>query len=145
MRIRFSLVLPAVGILLFAAVSLAAWRNRENHVSKNYFWWSSIRLNSDPQNHRPMDQTPCSATRDDCVGWDPETRWVHPGGVAAFLIWTGLPAFAGGAVVLVLLSRPGLSQVWIFMISMPILLGLWYYFVGRMIDRMISKPKLIHA
>lgn len=57
MRIRFSLVLPAVGILLFAAVSLAAWRNRENHVSKNYFWWSSIRLNSDPQNHRPMDQT----------------------------------------------------------------------------------------
>jgi len=52
---------------------------------------------------------------------------------------SALPAFIAGLVIVTVLGRFGVSQVSSFMVSMPLLLGTWYYFVGWLIDRRRSK------
>ena len=44
-------------------------------------------------------------------------------------------SFTIGAAIVVVLSKAGLDEVLTFMVSMPILLFVWYYFVGWLIER----------
>ena len=71
MRIRWRLILPVIGLVLFAIVSYGSFkRNRETGLANNrYFWWSSVRLNSDPLNKHPRVPTPCKDTIGDCINW----------------------------------------------------------------------------
>ena len=58
------------------------------------------------------------------------------------LILSGLPAFAVGKIIVGGLGRLGINQIWSFLISMPLLLFTWYYFLGWLVDRW--KFKRVH-
>src|SRR5882672_7414492 len=135
MRTRWRLILPCLGWLLFALGSYESFRNDRlvHKQPSRYFWWSSIRLDSAPlEKHSRI--TPCKEVEVDCVGWDPSSIWVDPGLLAETLILSALPAFAVGALIVGCLGRFGISQVSTFMVTMPTLIGAWYYLVGWSFD-----------
>jgi hypothetical protein len=136
MRQRWKLVLPVIGIILFSIVSERSLRvDREN--PSRYFWWSSIRLDSDPSNKRNWGARPCQDGIENC--WELQTKWVTPGLLDQFLMLSALPAFAIGGFAVRSLGRRGISQVSSFMFLMPVLIGAWYYLIGWLLDRWISK------
>jgi len=114
--------------------------NREGQRNPSrYFWWSFIRLDSDPLNKYPRVAAPCERGSGNCVSWDLPNMWVDPGIVTEVLMVSALPAFAIGAFIVGGLGRLGINQIWSFMISMPILIFTWYYFIGWLIDRWVLK------
>jgi hypothetical protein len=137
MRLHWRLILPCLGLLLFGLGSYESLRNnREAHrVPSRYFWWSSIRLDSDPLGRNVQIATPCQNPDSVCIGWDPVSIWVDPGWLAKVLMASALPAFVIGALIVGGLGRLGTNEVWSFMLSMPILICGWYYLVGWLLDR----------
>jgi len=139
MRIRWRFLLPIIGLLLFAGVTYDSLRvNREaKNTTGRYFWWSNIRLDSDPLNTQPS--APCKAGNADCASWDQAYIWVDPGWLTKLLVLSAFPAFLVEALILGGLRRLGISEVTTFMISMPLLIAAWYYFTGRLLDRWINR------
>ena len=135
MRKRWQIILPILGFLLFGVGSYVDFRMEKEYplASNRYFWWSSIRLDRDPLGRHAPASHPTQ--RDGSIGWDPPTKSVSPGPVAKFLMYSALPAFAVGAVVVGALGQVGISQVATFMTAMPLLIAAWYFFVGWLIDR----------
>jgi hypothetical protein len=129
---RWRLVLPVIGFVLFAGVTYDSFTlNRPVHRNGQYFWWSFISLDSDPLNERHQD--PCDG-REGCVAsWD--SRWIEPGPLALLLVFSAFPAFFVGAIVFHELGRLGVSEVASFFVSMPLLISAWYYFIGWLVDR----------
>jgi hypothetical protein len=110
--------------------------NREIHQSPHrYFWWSSIRLDSDPLKPRTSNAPSCAAETTNCTTWDLQQVWIDPGLLARSLMISALPAFLAGAVLVSAEAHFGVSQVSGFMISMPLLIFTWYYFIGWLVDR----------
>jgi len=137
---RWRFALPLAGLLLFAAETYPVRVNRESHsVYSRYFWWSFIRLDSDPMQRHPRGPTPCETGKANCTRWDLPYMWVDPGWLSELLMWTALPAFVVAAVMVGGLRRLGINEIWGFMISMPLLIFGWYYFVGWLIDRLLFK------
>jgi hypothetical protein len=129
MRIRFSVILPVVGLLLFAVVtyrSMAA-NPEDQGVPNKYYWWSSLRLDTDPLNHNP---------RPDPV---PSTTNMTPGWLDRLLTVSALPAFLAGSGLVITLSKQGVDEVLTFLVSMPILVFAWFYLVGWLLDLMIAR------
>ena len=140
MRVRWSLVLPTSGLILFAGLSYDSHRvNREVFKGRpsRYFWWSSIRLDSDPLNKHPivLTTTTCEDGIEDCTTWDPVYVWVDPGWVERILVVSAFPAFVVGAAIVGGLARLGISKLSTFTVSIPVLIFAWFYFVGWVIDR----------
>jgi hypothetical protein len=100
-----------------------------------YFWWSSIRLDSDPLSKYFKKPISCEQGLENCTAWEPEYIWVTPGWIDKALLLFALPAFVAGSGVVEGLGRFGVSQVLSFMISMPLLIFGWFYFVGWLFDR----------
>jgi hypothetical protein len=143
MQLRWSLILPVIGLILFAAVSYRSMRvNREtqNEPSK-YYWWSSLRLDTDPLDENPKTLRPCQDGSENCVGWDLRARRVTPGLLDRLLIFSSLPAFLAGTAIVAGFSKLGVDEVLTFMVCMPILIFCWYYFVGWLIDRWSFRRK----
>jgi hypothetical protein len=136
MRMRWRLILPVVGLALFALESYVSLRVQPEVPKTRYTWWSSIRLDSDPLEKRPQPPTPSCP---DCVSFDESIAWVEPGWLARTLTLSALPAFMIGMAIVSALSNLGVSEVTSFMISMPLLIFAWYYFVGWLLDRRIEK------
>jgi hypothetical protein len=67
--------------------------------------------------------------------------WVEPGWLVKCLVLSALPAFLLEAVILNVLGPLGINQVWSFMISMPILIFAWFYFVSWLVDRWIFQRR----
>src|SRR5260370_33289498 len=122
MRMRWRLVLPVVGLFLFASETYQSVRmNREGqHSPSRYFWWSSIRLDSDPLDRRPRVAAPCKEGDESCVSWDLRYIHVDPGWLTMLFMLSGLPAFAVGKIIVASLGRLGISQIWSFMILVPL-------------------------
>jgi len=115
-------------------------KDREiQRTPSKYFWWSGIRLDSDPVNKRSPATTPCEDGKEDCVKWDLQDRWVDPGWLEEFLVLSALPAFVLGRFAVSCLGRLGINQVRSFFTLMPVLILAWYYFVGWLLDRWIHK------
>jgi hypothetical protein len=134
---RWRVVLPIIGVLLFLGESSeSVGMNRKAHTSR-YFYWSSIRLDSDPLNRhpRPLKLLPCKDQTENCVGFDSEYIWVDPGWLAKLLILSAFPAFVFGGFAVHGLGRLGISEVRTFMVSMPLMIVTWYYLVGWLVDR----------
>jgi len=134
---------------LFRVGELSALRvNRESkHATGRYFWWSAIRLDSDPLDRQPERSTPCKEGSN-CVGWDEiDYKWVEHGWLSQTLMLSAFPAFLVGWIIVVGLREVGISEVASFMVSMPLLIIAWYYFVGLLLDRWINKrrsqPKIV--
>lgn len=136
MRWRF--ILPSIGLLLFAEVSYDSLNlNHETGRSYGrYFWWSSVRLDSDPRNKHPHLAAPC------CVDWDPQYIWIDPGWLTKVLLVAALPAFGVDLFVIRGLASFGVSEVTSFFVSIPLLIGGWFYFGGLLIDRWRHKRSL---
>ena len=124
MRRRWSLVLPLCGLALFLLGTYQGFRftrrvygNRPTH----YFYWASIRLDSDPLNRHPVPESvaPCKNGEENCGSWESPYVWVEPGwGAKAFML-SALPAFAISAGIVRILARWGISEVATFFVSMP--------------------------
>ena len=140
MRMRWRLVLPVIGLVLFAGVtydSLTLNRAVQRNSGQD-FRWSFIRLNSDPLYQRY--QTPCDGTEGCVISWD--STWVEPGRLALLLVLSALPALVAGVVVFRGLGQLGISEVASFFVSMPILISAWYYFIGWLVDRWRNRRRL---
>lgn len=142
MRIHWRLILPVFGLLLFSFGSYESFAHLPSTRGR-YFWWSSIRLDRDPSNKRYSSEKPvCTQNPDgsvDCVSTEPMTICIYPGWLARCLFLTALPAFLLGVGIVGGLGRVGISQVGSFMISMPLLISAWFYFIGGLLDRWRTK------
>jgi hypothetical protein len=130
-----------MGLSLFIALthnSLRMNRDIQKRSPSRYFWWTSIRLDSDPLNRHPKrTTTPCKNGEGNCANWElPPIVWVDPSCLAKFLMLSALPAFVFGTAVV---RGLGVSEVWSFAIVMPLLISAWFYFVGWLIDRRVHK------
>jgi hypothetical protein len=140
MRLHCRLILPCLGLLLFALGSYESFRvNREEHKNARYFWWSSIRLDRDPLISRPQAAMPCKDARVDCVEWDPGFISVEPGLMSKLMVLSAAPAFIFGMFLVRALGRRGIDEVSTFIVSMPLVIGAWYYLVGWFVDRWFYK------
>jgi hypothetical protein len=139
MRMRWRLLLPIFALLLFVGITLQSYRVQRETIaaSGRYFFWSTIRLDFDPLNRHH--QAPCANSQEPCVDWDISDAdgWgrVHPGRLEKVLILSALPAFLVGSLVVFGLGRIGVSEVTTFMLSMPLLICVWFYCIGLLVDR----------
>jgi hypothetical protein len=99
-----------------------------------YFYWSSIRLDSDPMNQRQYPYfLPCKGGVENCL--QPQTIWgIEPGPVSKMLMLAVLPAFMFGKAIVRVLGRFGISEVATFLTLMPVLIFAWFYLIGWLID-----------
>jgi hypothetical protein len=143
MQIRWGNILPFIGLALFAVVSYQSARiNDQLQRSPNrYFWWSSLRLDSDPLNLHPKPPERCQYDPAHCADWDVSTRRNPPGWLDRVLVLSALPAFLAGFALVLALARKGVNEVMTFMVSMPMLLYGWYYFVGWLIEYWVYRRK----
>ena len=137
MRVRWRMVLPVVGLVLFAGVTYDSLRlNSEiRHPPGQYFYWSFIRLDSDPN--------PCKGGNAECISWDhPYEARIEPGPLTLLLTLPAFPAFVVGIVIVHGVWRLGISEVTSFFVSMPLLISAWYYFIGWLVDRWRDRRQL---
>ena len=144
MRRRWRVFLPALGLILFAVLSFHAisWNSAFHRGQSRYFWWSSVRLDSDPLNKHPKVRIACQDGIEDCGSWDPEYIWITPGWIERVLVLSALPAFLASMAVVYGLGRLGVSQVVTFMISMPLFIIAWFYLIGWPLDRWQHRRSL---
>ena len=142
MRIRWRLVLPLLGLVVFGVVTKSSFYIDRvvPHNPHRYFWWSSVQLDPDPLNRRHHTIAPCRDGQENCASWELlRDTWVEPSWIAEGLMLSALPAFIAGAVIVRGLGHLGVNEVWSFLISMPLLIFAWYYFIGQLIDRLKSR------
>ena len=141
-RLRWRFVFPVLGLLAFSTESYHSLRmNRQlGPTPRRYYWWSSIRLDTDPLNRNPQTPPPCNAAVQDC-GWELRGTWIEPGYYAESFMLAALPAFILSDLTVSRLSRLGINEVWSFAISMPAFMFAWFYLVGWFIERWLSKRR----
>jgi len=132
-------------MILFCLLTFSSMRVdrdlRQQHHRGRYFWWGSVRLDSDPLNKRPLPK-PCAQATDQTCGFDPQYIWVVPGLIEWALRLSALPAFLLTVLVMHGLDRFGISELLSFMITMPLLTLVWFYSVGWLLDRWRYKRSL---
>ena len=87
---------------------------------------------------------PCGAEIDPrtCADW-----WavrdviVDPGAILSTLMISGLPAFLVAINTVRGLGRLGVNEVYSFFVVAPLLLFVWYYFLGWLLDRLWTRRK----
>lgn len=141
MRIGFRHFLPAVGLSFFCLLTYQDVKvDRTIHRHPNrYFYWSGLRLDRDPLNRNTQFVRPCPEGDPGCVEWDLLEMHTDPGWALRSLILTGFPAFLAAGAVVYISAKLGISGLSSFMASMPSFLVAWYYFLGWLIDRAITK------
>ena len=135
------------GLILFGLLtygSLRANRMLQQDQLGRYFWWGSVRLDSDPLNRRPAMKPCLPETHEECA-WEPQYIWVHPGLIEKTLVLSALPAFLLAIAVVRELSRLGVSELLSFMLTMPLLTLAWFYALGWLLDRRQYKRSLPRA
>ena len=100
-------------------------------ASRRSVWWSSLRLDSTPLSNS---ESAGKEGVENCQEWGPQSIVGHSGLLAKALILSAIPAFFLGQLIASELGRLGVSEVLTFMVLMPLLIGGWFYFLGRLID-----------
>ena len=135
------------GLVLFGLLTYGSIQgNREmSHGRKfRYFWWGSVRLDSDPLNkHASLE--PCNAEAEGNSVWAPGYIAVDAGWIEKALVISALPAFLVGAAFVRGLARLGISEFASFMCVMPGLVLVWFYGVGWLLDRWRHRRSLRRA
>ena len=139
MKFGWRALLPLCGLLLFGVgtyASIRANKDLQNGAGR-YFWWSALRLDSDPLNKRSSFRTsiPCADNTENCGAMEPLGTWVEPGLLAKCFVLLALPAWLASVEIVHGLARLGVSEVPSFFVSMPLLTVTWCYFVGWALDR----------
>jgi hypothetical protein len=140
MRSHWRWVLPSIGLILFGTVSYDSYRlNRQLAPGpRRYYWWSGIRLDSQPTRNIRESSPSCQPAAGDCT-FQLDFVWVDPGYATQLLTYSALPAFATEAAAKAVNARLGINEVWTFTLTMPILTVSWFYFVGWLVDRWIVR------
>lgn len=146
METRFSVILPILGLALFTLVTIRSAKLNEHDAAhpQKYYWWSSLRLDTDPLNRYPLPEQPeqpCKDGTENCTKWQLRAQWVTPALLDRLLGISGLPAFLAGAAIVAACGKAGVDEVLTFMVSMPILLFGWYFFVGWLLDLVLSRRR----
>jgi hypothetical protein len=127
---RWRLVLPVVPLMLFAVISYQSVRS--NDATSRYFWWSSIPLDSEPLN---KSHSACKLGIENCQVWGPDEILLGPTPLPErALFFSAIPAFLLCFLIEGVLGQLGISKVLTFMVSMPLLIGSWFHFLGWLID-----------
>ena len=142
MSLRWRLVLPAFGLLLFLAETFGSvgLNNdlRGRNPNRTDFYWGKFRLQTDPLGKPP----PCRPEITNCSEWwEIRDVIVDPGTILATLLLSGLPAFFVTARLVHGLGRLGINEVYTFFVAAPLLLFAWYYFLGWLLDRLWARRK----
>ncbi len=137
------MILPVIGLMLFGGVTRESLEGRKyEKVHGQYFWWASIRLDTHRVDHVPDVATSCTEVDDNCASWEPHAI-EDPGWLTRALILSAFPTFLVGIPLVRVLGRHVASEIWSFMVLMPLLIAAWYYVVGRLLDRWIyGKARL---
>ena len=131
---RWEVILPIVGLIVFVSIGYHSYR-QNGAIPGRFFLWSTLQLDSDPlSRHHP---SPCAKSENPCVDWDVATidSSARPSRLERLFMLIALPAFVIGLFITFGLGRFGISEVWSYMISMPLLISAWFYFVGWLVDR----------
>lgn len=147
MRLLWRLCLCLWGVTLFAVLTYASltvngFKESGNH--HRYFWWGSVRLDSDPLNKHQVSK-PCMGASDGGCDFDPEHIWVSPGWIEIALTLSALPAFILAIASMHGLARLGVSELLSFMFAMLLFTVAWFYGVGWLLDRWRYKRSLNRA
>jgi hypothetical protein len=134
MRVRWKFLLPVVGLILFVGVTYDAGPWHDN--SRRYYWWASFPLDSEPLNHS---ESACKHGIENCQFFGPQEIHRTTGLLAGSLILSAVPAFLVGLVVVNGFASYGVSEIPTFMVSMPLLIGGWFYLVGTIIDIVVKS------
>jgi hypothetical protein len=138
MPIRWSIILPVLGLCCFAAVTYqSARRDRDYSDLRKHFVWSTFQLDSDPLAWK----TACAGQPEPCVTWDPSTIDSSAGStpLAKVLVVFALPAFLASLLVVGFAGRHGANQIILFFALTPPLIAAWFYFLGRVVDRIYRR------
>jgi hypothetical protein len=137
-QVRWRLILCLWGLTLFGMLTCGSMRVNsirfnadmgKQHHHIRYFWWGSVRLDSDPLKKRPRIE-PCVAELDaECAG-EPEYIWIDPGWIERALTIYAFPAFLLAIGVAHGLAHTGKSELLSFMVAMPLFTLAWFYSVG---------------
>ncbi len=133
--------MPLIGLFLFTAVAYRSMpaNHHEREAPRRYYWWSSLRLDSDPLDRNPAPAKPCPEGIANCSNGETPNVKIAPGWLEKFLVVSAFPAFLAGFAVVAGLSKLGIDEVLTFFVSMPILLCGWYYLVGWLIERWLDR------
>ena len=143
--IRWRFVLPIAGLILFELVSWQSFsRQRESAHRGKYFWWSSIRLDTDPASKRFRTPPPCKVS-DESSCFDLIYLWRSQDWPAVLLMVTAFPVFYAGIYLARFVGYLEVSEVTTFMSAMPLLLLSWYYLLGWWIDRRQARRHRLSA
>jgi hypothetical protein len=138
MRIRWTVVLPVLGLCCFVAVTYqSARRNRSYGDLGKHFVWSTFQLDSDPLAWK----TACAGQPEPCVTWDPSTIDSSAGStpLAKVLVVFALPAFLVSLLVVGSAGSHGANQIILFFALTPPLIAAWFYFLDRVVDRIYRR------
>lgn len=130
-------MLPAFGLILFALItydSVHKHSDRRYFHAGRYFYWSGIRLDSRPG--KPPDKI-CGDDVKDCLEVD--DLIVDSGLLEKILFFPTIPAFFIGSGIVLGLGRVGISEILTFFSVMPLLVGIWLYFLGWLVDRRLRS------
>src|SRR5258708_38838292 len=114
------------------------------HNSGRYFYWGSIRLDRDPLNVHPTPSAnakPREATPGDCTDVELDFWVFEPSWLQQIFVFSALPAFLLEGAIPIGANHFGMSQVPIFMGTLPPLIVSWYYFLGWTGDRLLDKVR----
>ncbi|HEX8710778.1 MAG TPA: hypothetical protein VF730_02810 [Terracidiphilus sp.] len=143
---RWRSILCLWGLVLFGLLTYGSVRaNRylhTQHLYGRFFWWGSLRLDTDPLNKHPLLNQPCEQDTDQTCGFEPLYVEVTPGWIEKALILSALPAFVLVLAVVRGLAHFGISEVSSFMIAAPFLTLSWFYSIGWFLDRWRYKRAL---
>lgn len=144
MKRRWSIILPVLGLTVFASITEQTYRlHTVTRDPLRYVYWSRMRLDRHPELPEPYlpcpEGAPCAFdyltdrfTRDDSgFGHDYGIGHRYP----ELFGWSAFPVFLLSGLLISGLGRLGISHVWTFFIVMPPALSAWYYFLGWLIDR----------
>ena len=144
MRMRWRPILCLWGLVLFGLLTYASIQgNREMRHGGHgrYFWWGAIRLDSDPLGKQSALE-PCTPGREGELCVEPIYILADPGWLEKALVISALPAFLLGAVLVRGFARLGVSEFGSFMSTMPVLIVVWFYGVGWLLDRWQHRRSL---
>jgi hypothetical protein len=105
------------------------------------FWWSALRLDSDPLDRHSSSRASisCTDSPEDCGFTEPLGIWSDPGWLSNFFVLSALAAFVATKGIVRGLGRLGVNEILSFFVLMPLLTLAWFYFVGWIFDRWHSK------
>lgn len=141
---RWRPILCFWGLVLFGLLTYASIQGNREMRHGRYFWWGAMRLDSDPLGKQSALE-PCTQGREGELCVEPIYILAEPGWLEKALVISALPAFLLGAVFVRGLARLGVSEFGSFMSTMPVLIVVWFYGVGWLLDRWQHRRSLRKA